>query len=868
MPKTTCDILKVIDSEEFEAIDFVDGLIPDVESLQDIGVITSRFSQIVLKEDMQLKSALQSFADSKPIPLDIPNFHKSMERVSVKVAGMESAAVTAESTSADLCRRMRALDGARSRVTSTLHFLNHLSYLEDRIVGLREEIEHGNYANIPNMLMALQAISKRFVGGKIRKVTVLLDQLALCEDSIVEHARQAIKPIFEKKSESVESAKHLVQCIDSMGAERVVSFLTWISSTALRGYREQFPESQASDSQKDPLSDLRGRFAWISGILKHFSDDFYFFPHSWHVPSLIARDWVLLATAHIIATLSSGVESFSPSTLLNMLRLTVEVSDLLDDEYGAGRATSDIPDHSVDGSSTPKPSRNVKGPHFELPPGFFHNSLIAGLDPILSVFIEEEIIRVRSIAHTALALSDIDVRLEKLNNYLEEGITMAADPSLCRALVLDAVNDTALAARQSLTKTERLTNKMSLLHLFNGIRKEMVRVVKCSLKGMDLDEQKKGQEWVRELEKYKERARKKQIKISSAISSSSSSSSSALGSLVPSAPITHIPFNISGNVYVLQEKDDILIPLPQHIDYSVLFNSTAGASPAYSKPSMTMFVNEVKRQCSSLIIALQSIYEAQRHLDGLMKRVKSVILPSLVEDITVEDTQRAVQTVTNDCVNLMCACVAGAVHTISKHYTKNYSGHLSASQAGTSPAPWVEDVCELIKHAGDLGNNFLPQPLPFMFAGRLMKSVCNSLGHSLICSNKKVDQAAAMQMITDVQHVAICLAKLGKLICDDDTGPQRILRDKIITRTLIILKIIHASDSLVDHFVSLLPEEPESVFIRIAGLVKGKMEVGKLLKELQKKSDPLKSEPIHSVKKTKKKGNIGDGIRGFFGKKK
>jgi vacuolar protein sorting-associated protein 53 len=154
----------VLDSEDFDPIEFINRKFPTESSLDELDTFTLGISSQMSALDEELSKAVQSqIASGEQASKEIIDAQKSIEELFHKISDIKAKASQSERMVQEICADIKKLDYAKTHLQSSITALKRLQMLTTAISQLTALIgDPSSYRDIANLLDATTQIMKYF----------------------------------------------------------------------------------------------------------------------------------------------------------------------------------------------------------------------------------------------------------------------------------------------------------------------------------------------------------------------------------------------------------------------------------------------------------------------------------------------------------------------------------------------------------------------------------------------------------------------------------------------------------------------------------------------------------------------------------
>lgn len=152
-----------LDKSEFNAVDYINGLFPNEQSLTSIEEVIQKFETEVQVIDENIRSVVRgvstSGAEGKQA---LDEAKRTINQLFSQIGDIKSRAEQTEEIVKGITADIKQLDSAKKNLTSAITTLNHLHMLVDGVEKLKSLTEKRLYGEISNPLEAITEVNQHF----------------------------------------------------------------------------------------------------------------------------------------------------------------------------------------------------------------------------------------------------------------------------------------------------------------------------------------------------------------------------------------------------------------------------------------------------------------------------------------------------------------------------------------------------------------------------------------------------------------------------------------------------------------------------------------------------------------------------------
>eukprot|EP00300_Choanocystis_sp_HF-7_P004984 c13815_g1_i3.p1 GENE.c13815_g1_i3~~c13815_g1_i3.p1 ORF type:complete len:998 (+),score=255.91 c13815_g1_i3:1-2994(+) len=349
-----------LDAQDFNAVAYINKHFPDEGSLARVESFMDTMRQRVTKLDNKIVTAIREQGKSgKKAKDDLRDAEAAIQELFGKLVAIKEQSQASESMVQEICRDIKALDYAKTHLTSTITTLKRLQMLVTAVDQLKAMATSRQYLQAANLLEATKQLSVKFNAyRKIPKIAELQDQIQDVEDALHRQVFDEIKNGINVPRDALDvSLSDACRLVDAMGPQARHELVSWYSSVQFAAYRNAFQ----AYGEAGTLDKTEKRYAWMKKLLKQFDEDHSnIFPNAWQVDLQLCEDFIDVTAKHLKDILEHEKATLDVGVFMHNLEKTVQFERELEQRF-----TLDTEDE-VSKTETPKldveqPSGDVQG---------------------------------------------------------------------------------------------------------------------------------------------------------------------------------------------------------------------------------------------------------------------------------------------------------------------------------------------------------------------------------------------------------------------------------------------------------------------------------------------------------------------------
>lgn len=324
----------LLDSEEFDAIRFINGRFPNEESLDDLDRFVVGISAKIGAVDDEISRAVQSQSRAgEQASRDIRDAQVSISELFDKLNDIKGKASQSERMVQEICADIKKLDYAKTHLQSTITSLKRLQMLITAVGQLEMMASGYHYREVANLMEAVKQLMSHFERyTSIPKVAEIKARVVNIQADLKRHVHAVFREIGQMV-ETVADADTLVEnlpgnmksmadaclVIDSLGASARKDLLDEFVEQQLQPYDHIFGPSQAHFG----LDQVDRRWAWIKRLVRNVDSKFgSICPAHWRLPHRLCVSFIDRTKVHFIQLLTAEQNS-DVTLLLKTLQATL-----------------------------------------------------------------------------------------------------------------------------------------------------------------------------------------------------------------------------------------------------------------------------------------------------------------------------------------------------------------------------------------------------------------------------------------------------------------------------------------------------------------------------------------------------------------
>lgn len=319
----------VLDSDDFDPIDYINKRFPTENSLEDLDTFSLGLSSQMAALDEELSRAVQSqTASGEQASKEIAEAQVCIDELFNKISDIKAKASQSERMVQEICSDIKKLDYAKSHLQTSITALKRLQMLTTAISQLNMLIKDPRaFKDVANLLDATTQIMKYFENySSIAIISSTKTELEQLQQELKKHVSGLFKDLGQLIDESQvtddgqggKMATLTDSCliVDALGYSFRQELLEEFVQLQLTPYETLF----GPDRPHFTLDQVERRWAWFKRLLKSFDHKYStVFPQHWKVPLRLALEFFERTKIHL-AQLLTMLESKGTSDVHSLLK--------------------------------------------------------------------------------------------------------------------------------------------------------------------------------------------------------------------------------------------------------------------------------------------------------------------------------------------------------------------------------------------------------------------------------------------------------------------------------------------------------------------------------------------------------------------
>ncbi|KAK8900296.1 Vacuolar protein sorting-associated protein 53 [Tritrichomonas musculus] len=311
-----------LSTNDFDAVSYIDNLLPDDGSLMNVSLLIQKIQSRVQSTTISLRDAVRSYSSIGNNNSEILNDTRSSINVlSDRIQNIRDQATETENVISRICKDIKPLDNAKKNLTTTVTTLRRLQMMATTIKQLEINIDQVNYSQCAANILALTTFIEDF--KKYESAPQLEPLLSKFYD-LKRILRNKINTEWTTKiSNGVNTQSSLPICavIDAYAGDFRSSTIEDFCEKFLAPYEDAFRDSG--------LSEIHSRYDWFVHHASFFNKTYQSsFPKEWRMLYHLARLFCAKTTRHLNRILKKQAQ-LDVKQYLRAFELTVKFEQKL-----------------------------------------------------------------------------------------------------------------------------------------------------------------------------------------------------------------------------------------------------------------------------------------------------------------------------------------------------------------------------------------------------------------------------------------------------------------------------------------------------------------------------------------------------------
>lgn len=332
MAELTTDSSEPLDATSFSAVDYVNSLFPNEQSLANVDIVLRRLQTKVRSTDAAIVDAVrdQTTAGRKGLT-DLGEAKNAIASLASQISSIGTKAAASETMVADLTRDIKSLDSAKNALKEASDTLASMKALTLNLQALEEATNDKDYATAGEVLVNVNAGLEHFGAFPDNpRIKELSEKASSCKRRLrlallADYKILTQDPVPARQLPELLAGSTVVDQLDTDGTVREEVIQWFCSEVMLPDYEANFALGVGGEEGAGRLESTDRRYAWLKRNLKHYSETFSgAFPETWNVPEAFSIAFCQKTREHLIAELDEGGSSVDVAVLLRVITLTKE----------------------------------------------------------------------------------------------------------------------------------------------------------------------------------------------------------------------------------------------------------------------------------------------------------------------------------------------------------------------------------------------------------------------------------------------------------------------------------------------------------------------------------------------------------------
>ncbi|KAH0787599.1 vacuolar protein sorting-associated protein 53 A-like [Histomonas meleagridis] len=449
-----------LSTSNFDAISYIDSLLPDDSSLSELPIIINNIqnhNKATTSSVRKLIRTSSALGDSSETIL--AEIRHSIDDLTSKINSIRDKAKETEIAVNEICENIKPLDNAKKNLTSTVTTLRRLQMLSTTITELESNISSSNYTKCSANVLALTSLFEYFheygLDSQLKPFSTKFFDLKRV-------LRNKVNTDFESMmfSGSADSSNlPLCSVIDSFNDDFHSSIVERFCDQLLSPYEDSYP--------KVPLSAIHTRFQWFKQRIDFYNNHFHnAFPKEWRMSYNLSLKFCKRTFSHLSNTLRKQAPDINE--YLRAFELTVKFERKMAESFSTTKTVFIEPDAKMPNFENTSDGIRKKyewlyrrdkgiGEEKVIPANEFIGIIANAFSPYMDLYFDSERKNLTNMINDALKNPILDLNI---SNH-----------------TLKSASNLVLAMKKTIDKTSGFGISQSLLSLFRMLKELLVQYV-------------------------------------------------------------------------------------------------------------------------------------------------------------------------------------------------------------------------------------------------------------------------------------------------------------------------------------------------------------------------------------------------------
>ncbi|XP_055372308.1 vacuolar protein sorting-associated protein 53 homolog [Condylostylus longicornis] len=321
-----------LDSPDFNAVDYINQLFPNEQSLSNIDEVISKMECEVTVIDDNIRSVVRGQTNvSQDGRLALDEAQKTINQMCLQISDIQNRAEQTEEMVKEITRDIKQLDCAKRNLTTAITTLNHLHMLVGGVESLNKLIEKRLYGEILNPLQAIIEVNNHFQQycnvSQIKDLSNTVNQIQrTLSAEITEDFHSYFGPNVTSPKIPLAQLSDACKVVSVLDPKVKKDLLKWFLNLQLEEYIQLFHENQDIAW----LDKIDKRYAWLKRHLLDFEGKFgTIFPIDWEVSERITVQFCNITKDELSKIMSKRRNEIDVKLLLFAMTKTQSFEQLL-----------------------------------------------------------------------------------------------------------------------------------------------------------------------------------------------------------------------------------------------------------------------------------------------------------------------------------------------------------------------------------------------------------------------------------------------------------------------------------------------------------------------------------------------------------
>jgi len=338
----------VLDSQDFDAIAYVNKRFPNEQSLSDLDTFVVRVSSQISVLDEEISRAVQQQSlESQRASIEISAAQQSIQELFSKISDIKSKASQSERMVQEICADIKKLDFAKTHLQSSITSLKRLQMLVTAVGQLELLAHEYHYREAANLLDAVNQLLGHFKHyTSIPMIAGVQQRVDAIKSDLKKHVHRAFREIGQLV-DTVADPRDMVSglpggmralsdaclVVDALGIPSRKELLEEFVQLQLVPYEKLF----GSDGNHFSLDDVERRWAWFKRLLKTVDAKFAnICPTHWRLPLRLCLEFTERTKIHLVMllTMMESRDDTDVHALLKALQTTLRFEQEMGTRFG------------------------------------------------------------------------------------------------------------------------------------------------------------------------------------------------------------------------------------------------------------------------------------------------------------------------------------------------------------------------------------------------------------------------------------------------------------------------------------------------------------------------------------------------------